>query len=302
MTNDIKVRCVAPVGDHCGEGATWSAAEQAIYWTDVCRFLVHRMVIATGAVESWYFDEPCVALALTDRPGTLVLGLGSRVILWEPASDRRTDYGFAVEGAPGVRLNEGGAGPSGEFWIGSMANNVGPNGEHGGVTSYEGALFRLSHDAAARTVRRDIGVSNTLCFSPDQRFMYSGDSLRNVIWRYDYDAVGGSISGEAPFFEGFARGGPDGSAIDAEGYLWNCRFGGGCVVRVAPDGSVDQVIEMPVSNITTCEFGGPDLKTLYVTTAASLLDHHEQFAGSLFALDLSVRGGPTYHHRLGPLA
>src|SRR5437667_8070381 len=78
----------------------------------------------------------------------------------------------------------------------------------------------------------------------------------------------GTIANQRPFLEGFARGLPDGSTVDSAGYLWNCRFFGGCIVRVAPDGQIDRVVEMPVKNITTCTFGGPDRKTLYVTTAS----------------------------------
>src|SRR5437870_3557068 len=89
-----------------------------------------------------------------------------------------------------------------------------------------------------------------------------------------------------------ARGLPDGSAVDAEGYLWNCRFFGGCIVRVAPDGQIDRVVEMPVNNITTCTFGGPDRKTLYVTTASIQAPPSDRLAGSLYAIDTEVAGQP----------
>jgi sugar lactone lactonase YvrE len=87
----------------------------------------------------------------------------------------------------------------------------------------------------------------------------------------------------------FPRGVPDGSTVDAEGYLWNCRFYGGCIVRVAPDGTIDTVIEMPISNVTTCTFGGKDLHTLYVTSA-SAESHGEDLAGGLFAIETDVCG------------
>ena len=119
--------------------------------------------------------------------------------------------------------------------------------------------------------RRDVGISNTLAWSPDRRRFYFGDSLANTIWSYDYDRATGTIQNEAVFFAGFDRGLPDGSTVDAEGYLWNCRYDGGCIVRVSPDGKIDRVIEMPVKNITTCTFGGADLKTLFVTTASATL-------------------------------
>ncbi len=89
----------------------------------------------------------------------------------------------------------------------------------------------------------------------------------NIVFVYDYDAATGAISNERPFLAGFERGSPDGSAVDSQGYLWNCRHGGGCIVRVAPSGEIERVIEMPARNITSCTFGGADYRTVYVTSA-----------------------------------
>ncbi|MBV9938921.1 MAG: SMP-30/gluconolactonase/LRE family protein, partial [Acidobacteriaceae bacterium] len=116
------------------------------------------------------------------------------------------------------------------------------------------------------------------------------DTLKNTIWRYDYDAWTGRICNERPALTGFERGLPDGSSMDSEGFLWNCRFGGGCIVRLNPDDKIDRVIEMPTANITTCAFGGPDRTTLYVTTASSGAPPGDRLAGSLFAIQTSVPG------------
>lgn len=284
------IECVAPAGDQCGEAATWVPEEHALYWTDVNRFLVHRLRLPSRAVETWQFDEPCVALFLTDTPGTLLLALGSKIIRWQPASDRRAGMGFELDDWPTVRLNDGRPGPGGEIWIGSMANNVGEDGTPGDVEGNLGALLRFLPGQPPAQMKSAIGISNTVCFSPDRRHLYFGDTPRNVIWRYDYDLATQSIANEVPFFQGFDRGLPDGSTVDADGFLWNCRFGGGSVVRVAPDGSVDQVLEMPVSNITTCEFGDAELATLFITTAAMMTSGYERLAGSLFAYQPSVGG------------
>lgn len=291
--------CVAPTGDQCGEAVTWCPDEGAIYWTDVNRFLVHRMRPGENSVSSWYFDEPCVALYRTDKPGTLLLALGSRIIQWQPATDTRADFGFQLHGWPGVRLNEGRPGPGGEVWIGSMANNVAPDGAPGHAEGDRGELYRVSAGQAT-LVKGGIGVSNTLCFSPDRRYLYFGDTHKNVIWRFDYDADSGHVHNERVFSDGFERGRPDGSTTDAEGYLWNCRFGGGCLVRVSPAGKVDRIVDMPCTNITTCEFGGEDLATLYISTAAINAPGFERLAGSLFALEPGVAGSePCYAHLAG---
>src|ERR1700735_3770406 len=92
--------CVAPSGDRCGEGAVWHAAHAAVYWTDINRFLIHRFTPADQSVRTWFFDEPVTALTLTDRPEVLAVVLGSRGILWEPATDTGQEPLFCLEGWP----------------------------------------------------------------------------------------------------------------------------------------------------------------------------------------------------------
>jgi sugar lactone lactonase YvrE len=284
--------CVAPTGDVCGEGVVWHAAHTAVYWTDINRFLIHRYTLADQCVRTWFFDEPVTALALTDRDEALVVVLGSSVILWEPASDLRHKPIYQLKGWPAVRLNDARADPRGSLWAGSMRNNVNPDGSSGEAGGQDGILHRIDPGGGVSIHRRDIGISNTLGWSPDRKHFYSGDSLANVIWAYDYDPASGAISNEVAFFQNFDRGLPDGSTVDAEGYLWNCRYYGGCIVRVAPDGAIDRVVEMPVKNITTCTFGGSDLRTLYVTTASAQAAPGERLAGGLFAIRCEVRGQP----------
>jgi sugar lactone lactonase YvrE len=292
------VRCIAPIGDRCGEAATWCEEDNVLYWTDVNRFLIHALDARTNAVRSWFFDEPVVALSLTDAKDELLVALGSRLILWNKKSDARRDHGFRCAGWPEVRLNDGRAAPGGEFWIGSMANNVGKHGQANDAVAGRGELYRVSHGAAPKLFKDRLGISNTVCWSPEGRLFYFGDTMKNTIWAYDYDRSAMTISRERPFFTGFARGHPDGSAVDSEGYLWNCRFGGSCIVRAAPDGTVDQVIEMPVRNVTTCAFGGSDLRTLYITTASILTDQSDRLAGSLFALDVDVAGAAAFRAKV----
>ena len=230
------------------------------------------------------------ALTLTDRDDVLVVVLGSRVILWEPATDARHDPLFVLDGWPAVRLNDARCDPRGSLWLGSMRNNVNTDGSSCPVGGQDGILVRVDPDATVTCWRKGVGISNTLAWSPDRRRFYFADTLANVIWVYDYDSSTGAISNERPFLDGFARGFPDGSTVDSDGFLWNCRFFGNCVVRVAPDGKIDRVIEMPVKNITTCVFGGADLTTLFVTTASVEAPRGDRLAGSLFSIQTKVRG------------
>ena len=226
----MELRCVAPVGDITGEGAVWSAAEACIYWTDINRFLVHRMD-AAGAVLSWHFDEPATALALTDRPGTLLVALASRLVLWRPADDGREAIGPALPGWPAVRFNDGRPDPLGRFIVGTMGNNVGPDGEGLAVAPGLGRLYAFTVAGGFEELQDGIGIANTVCWSPDLRTFYFADTLANEIWAHDFDPATGAIGAARRFFAGYGRGAPDGSAVDCEGHVWNARYGGGCVVR-----------------------------------------------------------------------
>lgn len=286
----MRPEVAAPTGDRCGEGAVWSAPERAVYWTDINRFLVHRYDEASASVRSWLFDEPAVGLSLTTEPGRMLVILASKLVWWWPATDRRQDHGFRLDGFPRVRLNDGRTDPAGNLWVGSMKNNVLPDGELGEPGPGEGILFRIAPDGAVTTWVDGIGISNTLCWSPDRSTFYFGDTLENVIWAFDYDAATGAIANRRDHFRGFDRGLPDGSAIDAQGEVWNCRFGGGCIARVGPDGTLRQAIDIGVPNVTTCVFGGDDLRTLYITTASIVCPPGHRLAGSLFRLRTDTPG------------
>ncbi|HEY5255868.1 MAG TPA: SMP-30/gluconolactonase/LRE family protein [Acidobacteriaceae bacterium] len=293
--------CVAKAGDVCGEGAVWHAPEAALYWTDINRFLIHRYDPRNHDVETWEFPEPVTAVNMTTRDDTLAVVLGSRVILWEPRTGREYPTAFQLAGWPHVRLNDARPDPRGSLWLGSMRNNVNPDRTTCSTGGTDGILYRLDPDGTISEWVSNLGVSNTVAWSPDRTCFYFGDSLANSVRCYDYDASDGSIRGERPFLEGFARGVPDGSTVDADGYLWNCRFYGGCIVRVAPDGTIDTVIQMPVQNVTTCTFGGENLTTLYVTTA-SAESRGEDLAGGLFAIETDVCGQPENRFSISPKA
>lgn len=295
-----EVECLVPAGDWTGEGAVWHAGEQALYWVDISRFLVHRYDPASRATWSWLFSEPPTTLALTDRPDTMAVALGGRIVLWHPRTDARTDFAFPEDNWPKARLNDGRADPAGNLWVGSMQNNVAGDGSDRPITDRAaGRLFRIAPDGGVTVVKTGFGIANTFAWSPDQTKFYFADTLANVIGVFDYDAMTGTVSNERPFFAGFGRGSPDGSVVDADGTLWNARYGGACVVGVAADGKVAGVIEMPCDNVTTCTFGGPDLRTLYITTARGGSSPGSRLAGSLYAVEMDVPGLPENRFRIG---
>jgi sugar lactone lactonase YvrE len=289
-----EIRCVVPAGDICGEGAAWCSEQNALYWTDINRSLVHRYDASTQATETWIFDEPVTAVALTTVPEVLVLVLASKVGFWSPETHPQVQPIYTLASAPEMRFNDARVDPRGSLWAGTMRNNVGPEGENLDVTFSGGVLYRIDPGGAVSEWKKDIGISNTVAWSPNRTRFYFGDSIANVINSYSYNDKTGVIAGELPLLTGYSDGLPDGSAIDAEGYLWNARYGGRCLIRIAPDGRVDRKVAMPVLNPTTCTFGGADLRTLYITSARSA----EKLSGSIFSMDLDVGGIPDYRFRL----
>ena len=182
-----------------------------------------------------------------------------------------------------------------------MGNNFFLDGSRRAVTGTDGCLFRLGADGVLTTVVREIGVANTIAWSPDGTHLYSADSLANDLRVYPFDQQGAGLGKPRSLLKDLPKGPPDGSAVDSEGSLWNCRYGGGCVVRVSPLGQVQEVVEFPTINITSCAFGGPQLNILYVTTA---MPHGPGRTGRwrLFAMPTTVRGQPLNHHHINTIS
>jgi sugar lactone lactonase YvrE len=160
-----------------------------------------------------------------------------------------------------------------------------------------GELYRIDPDLKVTRLFGDVKIPNSIAFSADDRTFYFADSREQTIWAFDLDIDSGDITNRRVFanLRG-GRGGPDGSCVDAEGFLWNAHFGHSRVVRYAPDGRVDRTIEFPATNLTCCAFGGDKLDVLYVTSARILLNPDQlaaqPMAGALFAVAPGVRGLP----------
>lgn len=295
ILSSSKICCVAPAGDICGEGAVWHPEEKALYWTDINRFLIHRFVPEKDATFSWIFDEPVTSMNLTTDPHRLLVVFASRVGLWSAPTHPHVETLFTLPTAPEMRCNDAGVDPRGALWVGTMRNNVGPRGENLDVIFTDGVLYRIDANGIATEWKRNIGVSNTVAWSSDHKIFYFGDSIANTISSFDFNMETGAISGEQPFLDGYELGAPDGSTIDEEGFLWNTRPGAGALIRVAPDGRVDQIVPLPVSHPTTCTFGGRDLRTLYITSARSA----DQLSGGVFGVEMEIGGLPANRFLLG---
>jgi sugar lactone lactonase YvrE len=294
-----EVRCVAETRCLVGECPIWDAEKDVLYWSDINGMRLYCLDIRSGRVRHWQFDATVSALALTSAPGWLLVATGVELLLWKVESDERVLFTQVEDPALGNRLNDGAVDPDGSFWIGTMRNNVAPDGSNVEVDwerpeNRSGSLYRVAPDGTVLRCASGIAIPNTMVWSPDHGTMYTGDSIDNVLYAYDYRK--GSVSGCRVFTRGFRRGVPDGSAIDEDGFVWNCRYFGSCLVRFSPSGEIDRVVEMPVTNITSCIFGGAELRTLYVTTASASADG--PLAGGVFAFEPGVRGLPENLFRM----
>jgi sugar lactone lactonase YvrE len=165
------------------------------------------------------------------------------------------------------------------------------------ITGNTGGLYRIDPDGSVHVFERQLGIANTFAWSPDNTRMYFADTL-DAIYSYDFDAASGEPSKRRTFAKADTKkyGHPDGSTIDAQGFLWNARWDGGAIIRWAPDGSIDRVVNLPCRRVTSCIFGGPSLDVLYVTTVRYGLSEAElseqPLAGGIFAMDAGVKGVP----------
>lgn len=272
--------------DILGESPVWDERAQCLYWVDIRRPAIRRLDPATGQVDAWPMPDLVGSLALTEE-GRLLAALPHFIALFDPVSGSLESFARPPRRVPGHRFNDGRCDRQGRFWVGTM---------HNLTRAPEGVLYKLERPGELEPVLDGICIPNSLAFSPDGRTMYFADSLRYSLFAYDYDPDTGRMGPPRVFATTEPPGFPDGSTVDAEGYLWNAQFDAWRLVRYAPDGRIDRIVALPVQRPTSCAFGGPDLATLYVTTASQKMSPEElqaqPLAGALLALDVGVRGLP----------
>jgi L-arabinonolactonase len=285
----MRIEVLVDVKTILGEGPLWDVEEQRLYWIDSFGCNVFRATADGREIRAWDVPAKIGSMALRRRGGavlSLATGFhfldfqtGETSLIVDPEPDK-----------PNNRINDGKVDRQGRFIAGSMDTmEEGPNG----------ALYRLDPDLSLHTLDTGIIVSNGPCWSPDGATFYFADTWTGEIWAYDYDQSSGSVANRRTFVKvDTSRGGAaDGSTVDAEGHVWNALVYDGRIVRYAPDGSVDRIIEMPVRKVTSVMFGGPDLDILYVTSMAKpplpRFPGDGVQRGSLFAIHgLGVRGIP----------
>lgn len=270
-----------------GEGPIWHPGIQQLFWFDILNQTLFAATPDGHIRDRFIFKDVASAAAIVDND-TMIIASGAGMLRLELETDEVTVVAPLEADKPGNRPNDSRVHPSGGFWVGTMSRKGGQGPGQGGVYLYRGGQMEK--------IVETITIPNSICFSPDARTAYLADTMTGLIRKAAVDPESGKPIGDwQPFAstEGH-RGGPDGSVVDAEGYLWNARWNGSCVVRHAPDGSVDRIIEVPVPRVTCPCFGGKDLRTLYITTAREGMTpaELEQFphSGSVFAIEVDVPG------------
>lgn len=270
-----------------GEGPVWDAARRVVWWVDVPVGLVHRFDPRTGADRVLEVGSPVGSVVLRGDGTVLAAVAGGLAVLDLHGGPPDALLPFAPA-AGTLRCNDGKCDPAGRFWVGRMTMDGAPG---------EGSLLCVGADLAVTTRMTGLAIPNGLGWSLDGSRMYFLDSAWGEVREYPYDPATGA-TGEPRTLVRFPDDGsvPDGLTVDAEGHLWVARWGAGCVVRVAPEGALVDRIDLPVSRVTSCTFGGEDLGDLYITTArgdAPPTDlAAEPLAGGLFRCRPGVHGVP----------
>jgi len=306
VVDGSRVECVVEAADQLGETPLWCERTGRLWWVDIERPRLQSLDPATGAREIHPFDVTFLGCHALTRGGAQLLAVDLALHLRDPASgaldlfttvepgagNRPDDGGPDASGAVN-RLNDGRVDARGRLWIGSMDN---------GLRRPTGSLYRVDPDGSVHRILGDVIVSNGITFSPDDRTLYFTDTRRYRTWRFDLDIDDGRATNRQVFADyADTRDRPDGACVDVDGCIWTAFFGGGRVARYRPNGVIDRVVPMPVTNPTCVCFGGRDYTTLYVTSATKFLTPEqrasEPLAGHLFAIEGIGQGLPE--HRFG---
>jgi sugar lactone lactonase YvrE len=275
---------LANLGDSCGECPLWHSEKQTLYWTDIAQKKLHAYSWPDRRHRMIYEGLEISGIALHHSSGFVIVNSGG-VWIWKPEAEPQ----LVVDQVEDSRcaLNDCIADPEGRLFTGSCFYDS-------SVEKYErGCLFRIDSNGAATIVDEGFGISNGLGFSPDCSTLYFADSAERIIYAYEYRRSDGSIRNRREFVKTSRDEGlPDGLTVDRDGFVWSAQWFGGCVVRYDPDGCEHTRISLPVTQTSSIAFGGPALRTIFVTSAG--IPDALQLAPRGYSADTVKPGGQLY--------
>ena len=271
-----------------GESPRWHDGEQALYWVDIYRPTLERLDPASGARRTWPMPERIGCFSFCADGKRIIAGMQSGIAFVD-LEDGHVERVFDLApDNPDIRFNDGRCDPDGRFWVGGVIETM---------DRRISGLYRYDPDGTCRLMVDQLICANGLAFGPDGTTLYHSDSRQDFVWAWDLERASGAIANRRVFVANdLTEGRPDGAAVDAEGYYWIACVGAWRIARFAPDGKIERVVGVPVQRPTAVAFGGPDLRTLYVTTATFPLPEEalwkQPWAGSVLAFDAGVQGFP----------
>jgi xylono-1,5-lactonase len=289
MTPLSPLHCVWPAQATLGEGPVWSERRQALFWVDILGRKLHCFTPRGSGARTWAFDEEISVVVERKNHSSLLVALRHQLAFFDPDTGALEKIADVETDRAANRFNDGKCDRDGRLWVGSMdfaARNP------------TGALYCC--DSQREVVRHVDGftVTNGPTWSLDGRTMYVANTAASRMFAFDFDPAAGVPSNQR-LWRKFSdeEGAPDGMTTDVNGNIWVAHWSGGRVTCRSPAGEQLARIDVPTSNTTSCTFGGPDLKTLYITSACvDLTDEQrarEPSAGGLFAIELDVQGLPA---------
>ncbi|NKC34608.1 SMP-30/gluconolactonase/LRE family protein [Falsiroseomonas selenitidurans] len=279
-------------GARLGEGPVWDAARGVLWWLDIQGQRLHRTDPTDPERDAgWPLPVAPGCLAICED-GTLLVAMQDGLARFDPARGALSPRLPFETDRPGNRSNDGKAGPDGAFWVGTMPA-VWP-------APPTGALWRLSPGRPPQRVLDGIGCPNALCWSPDRHTLYFADSLARRVMAHPFDVATGHVGAGRVLLDlaespaGLPAGAaPDGATVDAAGRIWVAIWDGGCVLALTPAGEVACRLDLPARRPTCPAFGGPGLRTLFVTSARLGLPVPTEADGALLAIaDTGAEGMP----------
>ena len=293
----VEIRLIVDAKNHLGEGPLWDVQEQRLYWIDSSAAEIWSAKADGSGVKRYFVPSHIGSMALREKGGA-VLALANGFSLYDFTTQKLTHIGDPEADEPENRLNDGKVDRRGRFIAGYMSyDHDREDASRGQRPVRNSALYRLDPDLSIHRLDAGIKCSNGPCWSPDNKTFYFCDSYDKVMYAYDYDIDTGNVANRRVFASNKDYPGTfDGSTVDSEGYIWNAHVFGGRIIRYAPNGEIDRMVEFPVRNLTSVMFGGPNLDILYVTCMGRPMKgvpQKEAEAGGLFAVHgLGVKGLP----------